>query len=371
VGDDDQNIYEFRGSDSKYLKQLIEKEGAVMYELVENYRSKSNLVDFSNQFLESIPQRLKRTPILAVDRDNGSIKLVRYRGSNLVTPLVNDVLAAELMGSTCILTKTNEEALQITGLLLKEGVQAKLIQSSEGFNLYNLLEIRFFLNRLTLVEGSYTIYAEVWNQAKRELKERFRGSSNYELTTNLIKDFEALNPKSKYKSDLEILIRESKMEDFTGDSMETIYVSTMHKAKGREFDNVYLMLDQFSLSSDEAKRLLYVAMTRAKANLTIHYNGNYLRNISTRGLQSVTDAANYLPPSQLAMQLSHKDVWLDYFDSRQHMVSQLNCGDVLTFDGETCFNAKGVAVLKVSKLFKEKIQYQGSAAYQNGQIPNH
>ena len=55
VGDDDQNIYEFRGSDSKYLKQLIEKEGAVMYELVENYRSKSNLVDFSNQFLESIP----------------------------------------------------------------------------------------------------------------------------------------------------------------------------------------------------------------------------------------------------------------------------------------------------------------------------
>ena len=356
VGDDDQNIYEFRGSDSKYLKQLIEKEGAVMYELVENYRSKSNLVDFSNQFLESIPQRLKRTPILAVDRDNGSIKLVRYRGSNLVTPLVNDVLAAELMGSTCILTKTNEEALQITGLLLKEGVQAKLIQSSEGFNLYNLLEIRFFLNRLTLVEGSYTIYAEVWNQAKRELKERFRGSSNYELTTNLIKDFEALNPKSKYKSDLEILIRESKMEDFTGDSMETIYVSTMHKAKGREFDNVYLMLDQFSLSSDEAKRLLYVAMTRAKANLTIHYNGNYLRNISTRGLQSVTDAANYLPPSQLAMQLSHKDVWLDYFDSRQHMVSQLNCGDVLTFDGETCFNAKGVAVLKVSKLFKEKIE---------------
>lgn len=356
VGDDDQNIYEFRGSDSKYLKQLIEEEGAVMYELVENYRSKSNLVDFSNQFLENIPQRLKRTPILAVDRDNGSIKLVQYRGSNLITPLVDDALAAELTGSTCILTKTNEEALQITGLLLKVGVQAKLIQSNEGFNIYNLLEIRFFLNRLTLEEGSYTIDAEVWNQAKRELKERFRDSSNYELTTNLIKDFEDINPKSKYKSDLEIFIRESKMEDFTGENMETIYVSTMHKAKGREFDNVYLMLDQFSLSSDEAKRLLYVAMTRAKTNLTIHYNGNYLRNISTRGLQSVTDAVNYLPPSQLAMQLSHKHVWLDYFDSRQNMVPQLNCGDVLTFDGETCFNAKGVAVLKVSRLFKEQIE---------------
>ena len=40
VGDDDQNIYEFRGSSSKYLEKLINEQRAVMYELVENYRSK-------------------------------------------------------------------------------------------------------------------------------------------------------------------------------------------------------------------------------------------------------------------------------------------------------------------------------------------
>ncbi|MBP1762272.1 MAG: ATP-dependent helicase, RecQ family, partial [Firmicutes bacterium] len=356
VGDDDQNIYEFRGSSSEYLKQLSKKKGAVMYELVENYRSKSNLVDFSNQFLENIPQRLKRTPIIPVQSDIGTIKIIQYKNSNLITPLVNNILAAELIGSTCILTKTNEEALQITGLLLKEGMQAKLIQSNEGFSLYNLLEIRFFLDRLTLEEGSYTIDADVWNQAKRDFKERFRGSLNYDLITNSIKDFEAINPKSKYKTDLEIFIRESKMEDFTGDNIETIYVSTMHKAKGREFDNVYLMLDGFQVSSDEAKRLLYVAMTRAKTNLTIHYNGNYIRNIRTEGIKSINDTTDYLPPSQLAMQLSHKHIWLDYFGSRQNMVSQLNSGEMLAFDGETCFNAKGVAVLKVSKLLKEQIE---------------
>jgi ATP-dependent DNA helicase RecQ len=62
------------------------------------------------------------------------------------------------------------------------------------------------------------------------------------------------------------------------------------------------------------------------------------------------------PPTQLAMQLSYKHVWLDYFDSRQKMISQLNSGDLLSFNGETCFNTKGVAVLKVSKFLKEQIE---------------
>ncbi len=52
VGDDDQNIYEFRGSSSEYMKQLIRDKKATVYELVENYRSKSNLVEFTNQFLK-------------------------------------------------------------------------------------------------------------------------------------------------------------------------------------------------------------------------------------------------------------------------------------------------------------------------------
>ena len=43
VGDDDQNIYEFRGSDSAHMQSLIDEYGATRYELVENYRSKANI----------------------------------------------------------------------------------------------------------------------------------------------------------------------------------------------------------------------------------------------------------------------------------------------------------------------------------------
>ncbi len=61
VGDDDQNIYGFRGGDSIYMQRLIEEKNAKKYELVENYRSKNNIVDYSNQWVRNIEKRLKKT----------------------------------------------------------------------------------------------------------------------------------------------------------------------------------------------------------------------------------------------------------------------------------------------------------------------
>ena len=362
VGDDDQNIYEFRGASSEYLKKLITEQKAVLYELVENYRSKSNLVDFSNRFLATIPQRLKQTPIIAVQDDTGKVKLVRYRSRNLIMPLVKDILSQGLSGTTCVLTKRNEEAFQVSGLLLKNGLQAKLIQSNEGFSLVNLLEIRYFLSRLNLAEGIYTLSADLWAEAKRKLSVRFGSSLNLELCLNLLSDFEAANPQNKYKSDLEIFIRESKLEDFFGENSETIFVSTIHKAKGREFDNVFLMLDQFNSRPDEAKRQLYVAMTRAKRNLTIHYNGNFLDKgnfpgpLRTEDLIVINDARSYAPPAQLALQLTYKDVWLDSFLSSQNVIFQLSSGDMLTTEETCCRNAQGQVVLKFSRQFIKQLE---------------
>ena len=74
-----------------------------------------------------------------------------------------------------------------------------------------------------------------------------------------------------------------------------------HKAKGKEFDNVFLMLKNFSLINEEAKRLLYVAMTRAKKNLTVHLNANFLDNITTENLERIVYREAYLPPNELVM----------------------------------------------------------------------
>ncbi|OQY93550.1 MAG: ATP-binding protein [Sphingobacteriales bacterium UTBCD1] len=356
VGDDDQNVYEFRGASSKYLEQFIKVNKAVKYELIENYRSKANLVSFTNQFVKKILHRLKNTPIIAKQQDNGKLKLVRYQSSHLINPLVRDILSTGLTGTTCVLTKKNEEALQITGLLLKHNLKARLIQTNDSFSLYNLSEVRFFLSRLYLADDVFIISDKVWAKAKLELVDKFRNSSVLDVCNNIIKDFEAVNPKKKYKSDFEVFIRESRLEDFINKNGETIFVSTIHKAKGKEFDNVFLMLENFSTATDETKRQLYVAMTRAKQNLTIHLNSNFLDEITTENLERVHDRNIYSPPTELVMHLTHKDVWLDYFIGKQYYISQLQSGYELKPDGDVCLNSKGQSVLKFSKQFAKDIE---------------
>jgi len=351
VGDDDQNIFSFRGSDSKYIEQLINKENAAKYELLDNYRSKNNLVKFSDQFVRTINHRLKTLPIISKFSENGLIKIVHYLSENLSTPLVNDIVSTDLSGSTCVLTRTNIEALYITGLLNRNGLRAKLIQTNDGFNLINILEVRTLLEKLKSEDDSPSISDEKWESAKIELSRMYSKSSNLDICRNIIREFESTNTRIKYKSDLEVFILESKLEDFLGSDNETIFVSTMHKAKGREFDNVFIILDRFDVAHDDEKRLLYVSMTRAKQNLTIHTNGNYLDNIQAENLRRIEDKTVYSPPEKILMHLNFSDVNLGYFEYIQKRLKKILPGEVLIPTNEGCTNSNGELVLKFSKSF--------------------
>ena len=355
VGDDDQNIFTFRGADSIYMEKLITEKKARKYELTDNFRSKSNLVDFTNQFVDTIQHRLKSLPVIASDKRNGLIKTVRYHGNNLIVPTVNDIILTNLSGTTCILTQTNSEALNITGLLIKNGFKAKLIQSNDGFNLYNLIEVRFFLGILKSIEDSPSISDDGWAKSKTKLFRRFVNSSKLEICRNIIRNFESTNTRIKYFSDLEVFIRESKLEDFLREDGETIFVSTIHKAKGKEFDNVFIMLENCDLSDDTRKRQVYVAMTRAKQNLTIHHNSNFFKEFKAEGLVSITDENSYMPPDRLRVQLSFSDVFLGYFENRQSQINRLLPGDNLIVGNDGCTNNYGDIVLKFSKKFNQTI----------------
>ena len=351
VGDDDQNIYGWRGADSKYLLSFVTEHHATKYELITNYRSKSNLVSFSNQFLKLIKNRLKEIPIEAYQNENGRIKVVRYKNRNLVIPLINDILSSDLTGTTAVLAKTNEEAFQLAGLLNKHGMKAKLIQSDDTFSLYNLAEIRYFLDALQLTDNTYLIDSDVWNDARRSTIERFKASTKLEIFVHLIKDFEATNPKRKFRSDLMVFIRESKLEDFITSTSEVIIVSTIHKAKGKEFDNVFLLLENFDIREDARKRELYVAMTRARNNLSIHLNGSYLDHITTEGLERIEDEQVYPTPGESVIHLGHRDLKLGYFAFIQHWLYDLTSGDQLTLADDGCKNERGEYVLKFSQKF--------------------
>ncbi|MCF8222310.1 MAG: RecQ family ATP-dependent DNA helicase [Bacteroidales bacterium] len=355
VGDDDQNIYEFRGSDSKYFQSLLEHENSRKYELVENYRSKNNLVEFTNQFARCIENRIKETEIKADDTSDGNIRIIKYNSDQLIEPVVNDILKAELSGSTSVLTQTNLEALHISGNLNRKGLKAKLIQTNSGFYLHNLKELRYAIDYLNSDPEAMTINEEQINSCKRKLKERFPKNHVLPVCLKVLDDFMRLYPKTKYKTDLKVFIGESNYEDFISLGQDTIMVSTIHKAKGKEFDNVFLLLNNFDLSTEDKRRQLYVALTRAKSNLTIHYNGSFLDNIEVENIKRINDRGNYNPPEKIYMHLTHRDINLGYSVFVQHRIKRMQTGDRLALAEDGCNNEKGEQVLKFSKSFLDKI----------------
>lgn len=276
VGDDDQNIYQFRGSDSKYLRLLITDHEAKQYSLVDNYRSCQSVVSFANQFVKAISERMKTEDIIAVSESAGEVKLIKHSGSNMDTALVDDLLSVGADGTTCILTNTNHEALLILGILKQKNIPAKLIQSIDGFDMFDIAEIRYFLKKLN--STSPVISNEQWDSAIESLQGQYNKSTCLPIILKILHTFEETNER-KYRTDFEMFLHESKIEDFYTSEQGIITISTMHKSKGREFDNVYMLLSKVDMGSDEEKRKLYVGMTRAQNLLHIHYFGDAPRSV--------------------------------------------------------------------------------------------
>lgn len=331
VGDDDQNIYAFRRSDSKYMRSLIDDFGAVRYEMVENYRSRPNIVALANAFAGTITDRMKTRDVSAVQTDNGIVRITRHSCENMEIPLAEEV-RTEKGKTVCVLTSTNDEALRILGLLTKRGVKAKLIQSLKGFSLYNLAEIRYFLKQIDKSLDSPTISDENWSNSKKALMLKYSGSSCLNNCLVLISEFEKTN-RVRYRTDLEEFIRESNYEDFYGADSDSVLVSTIHKSKGREFDRVCIMLKNVTADNDETRRAIYVGMTRAKSELYIHTNRGIFDQFDVPGVEKVDDRRYYPEPEEITLQLTHEDVVLDFFKGRKQQLLGLRSGMPLRLDG--------------------------------------
>lgn len=359
VGDDDQNIYEFRGSNSEHLRTLIEHYGATKYEMTENYRSKTNVIALANAFAESITDRMKSASIEAVTEESGVVRITHHICANMEEAIVNELLATYKNGKACVLTNTNDEALRVLGILLKHGKRAKLIQSLDGFRIYNLLEVRVFLKAIDRNLHSPVISDEIWKAAKKELFSGYHNSACIDNVRRLILDFEATH-SVKYRSDFEEFLNESKFEDFYDEQdQEIIYVSTIHKSKGREFDNVYMMLKNSAGKTDAERRALYVGMTRAKSNLYIHTNTTLFDKYRIDGVEHVVDGAEYGEPSEIMLQTTHKDVVLDFFKNKKEIIFNLRSGTKLKLDDVYLvaeLNGRNVRFAKLSKAFVETLE---------------
>ncbi len=342
VGDDDQNIFEFRGSDSKYLRMLAGRPGGRFIEMTQNYRSSRNIVKFANAFTQRIGNRLKKTPIEAVTDDNGSVEVVLHTSDVMYEPLVNDLMRRRGDGGTaCVLTQTNEEAALILAMLAKKGVQARLVQTmGKDLKFTRLAEMKYLFKKLrkemTLPGGQIlpVISEAAWSAAKDALKCLYSRSSCLPYVLNFMAKFEK-TVMEKYWTDFLEFAHESKLEDFNDFTGADVIISTIHKSKGFEFDNVYMLVKDGTQQDDAQMRKYYVGMTRAKKRLFIHTGSRIFGGLE--GASYNLDTKQYPMPEEIVLQMSYKDVFLDYFKSRKKEILALRSGDSLAFSGNKLY----------------------------------
>ena len=332
VGDDDQNIFEFRGSDSRYMSKLLDVPNARFIEMTENYRSSQHIVKYANTFVKRIKGRMKKRSIISMGTEDGLVSVVHHTSALMYQPFVNELVNRGVEGSVSVLTQTNEEAAIVVALLRKRGLKCKLIQSMEGFRFWNMAEVRLFLKQLEINTSTPLIRDDVWEEAKRKTFSVYSDSSSICYLQRCITLFEETNGK-KYLTDFKEFLFESSAEDFCDLQDADVIVSTIHKSKGMEFDDVYMLISEPRHITDEVLRRYYVGITRAKKRLFIHTNSSLFCISEVE--KKCTDRTSYEMPNEVVLQLSHKDVNLGFFKTRKSDILALRAGEKLRYDN--CF----------------------------------
>ena len=333
VGDDDQNIYAFRGSDSQNMLSLVNQHGARLYEMTDNYRSSKAIVNCANRFVQRISGRMKQTPILSATGQDGKVVALKSLADAEI----------KVQGTTAFLTRTNEETMQVAYELERRGLHATVAQSLGGFRFGNLAEVRYFL-KLIGQSDDIVIAKEIWDKAKRRTLDTYATSNCLGIMRHFFADFEATH-RSYYRSDLREYVFESNIEDFIAADEKSIFVSTIHKAKGREFDTVYLLSPVPDGRDVNDMRSYYVGLTRAKQSL-------YLATASIPESSSICIALNM------------HDVWLDFFKGRKEIVLQLRSGDCLRFKEGYLLNEQDINICALSTSGKEKVKAWTDKGYE-------
>lgn len=250
-----------------------------------NYRSKQNLVAFANEFSRYFPQRLKNTKLISKSNENGTIEITFYEeDSSYIKNVVDAIKNDSESLSIAILARTNDEVLQIYSILGDKGIKARYITSKDGFELGSLVELRDFLR---FWEKSS------FDEAMQILEDRYKQSKNYPLACEVINRFydEYADEIEKSPRHFQALFKEY-LEEIEFDEFEQsrsrVIVSTMHKAKGKEFDTVFVCTEDNLIRNEYDARLLYVAITRAKERLYIHTKDRYFKRF-----ENFADRVNY------------------------------------------------------------------------------
>lgn len=281
LGDKCQAIYDYDCNDGEsinsveFYKQLnaLLSSNMLRYELTGNRRQSTILARHSDD-LRTVLLEFKTVEVNDFFRD--------HIGEMLNIPFVPDSFTAlPQTGTTAILTRNNGESEWVSAQLHKKGIPHTLLRSvTPQVSLNRWLADMFwdyrepriskddFIERYLIRVNDDDESAESAYNALVATLQDTQGALDY---FNLAKLTKALKI-GQYISPLLLNV-----------PYDSLTVSTIHKAKGREFDHVYL-LGGFNPSSNttEEARVWYVGATRPKSRLDTMQKGKwYVRKPST------------------------------------------------------------------------------------------
>ncbi|HKK33012.1 MAG TPA: RecQ family ATP-dependent DNA helicase [Desulfomicrobiaceae bacterium] len=280
VGDADQNIYTFQGSNIRFIRRFQEDYKGTVHHLAENYRSVRQIMDCATTLVEHNTERMAPPEFRCIRaKEAGApVELLRVR-----TPeaLSKGVLkrAAQLIktgtdpGSICILCRTNREMHSLQFLAREINLDLQVIRK-RNIPLPHVRELRLVMECLILNGKQECTPKEVREMVDAILEWSGFSADNMWVETlrTLARQYEEENgrrtlPVREFAEFVHDVARdESRLLEGNRDR---ISLCTMHAAKGLEFGTVLLAGQPVFTGStaEEERRLYYVAMTRAKDRL--------------------------------------------------------------------------------------------------------
>lgn len=311
AGDDDQSIFWFQGGNIKYIKQFEQKFQAEKIIFTHNYRSTQALIDFTSHFIEyKANHRIKSWYNFFSTRSDenlfNSTSTIQTRNSegNYLYGILEAIKSLDSQQSIAVLYHDNETGLLINSLLQQHNYNTKLL-FEQGYSLSMTLEVKKFLELCKVDKRSSK---ESHYNNLEYIKIQYGKNKNSDFIEWSLQELYEINSYVSYNTLHEYLSQANSTDLYPTKNEKSITLSTFHKAKGSEFDTVIICFDpdkndrnrEWNIERfNEMKRLVYVALTRARNNLIIL--GNQINNKHFELLYS-------LSPLQIKKTYGHQEL---------------------------------------------------------------
>ena len=292
VGDDDQNIYAFKGASVAFIRRFEEDYAARPVHLIENYRSTANIVEAANMLIAPAAQRMKSGHDIVVnrsrrkDRPGGALERLDPIGRGRVQVLrvardeaVQAVLAVRELerlktqttdwtwAKAAVIARTWRQLGPVRSYCEARGIPVQAA-SDDPPSVWRLRETQSLVDWLRGRSGAAVRVADIAGWMDRQPTGHWWSL----LTEGLEHLFRELGDRETDRRDVIEWFAEwgrDARKRQTG-----LLLLSAHRAKGLEFDDVVILDGGWDRPSnreygDAERRLYYVAMTRARRSLAL------------------------------------------------------------------------------------------------------